>query len=129
MGREKYSVYRMGIIAEILNHQELLKQCIKKYIVNQRIEKVDGDEEEIWHIYELEIPENVFVNIIEVLKDDLKETWYIHAFDEHVLYVIMKGKYFRISKQNDESWNEMLEYGRTIAKIEDCYLTSIRCDI
>ena len=122
-------MYRMGIISESLNHQELLNQVFKEYIVNQRIEKVDGDEEEIWYVYEPEIPENVFLNMIEILKYDIKETWYILAFDEYFLYVIMTGKYFRISKQKDESWNKMLEYGRIMAKIEDCYLTSILCEI
>lgn len=119
----------MGIISESLNHQEILRQIINDYIVNQRIEKVEGDEEEIWHVYELQIPENEFLHIATLLKDDVKETWYIHAFNEEELYVIMKGKYFKISKQKDETWEKMIEYGRIVAKVEDFYLTSISCVI
>lgn len=122
-------MYRMGVIAESLVHKELMMQSLKEYIVNQRIEKVEGDAEEIWHVYELLIPDNVFENIVELLVNEVKETWYIHAFNEKVLYVIMKGKCFNISKQQDESWNEMIEYGRTVAKVEDYYLTSISCKI
>lgn len=57
----------MGIIAESLKHQDLLRQGINDYIVNQRSEKVEGDEEEIWHVYELKIPENEFLDIVELL--------------------------------------------------------------
>lgn len=121
-------MYHMGIIAESLIHQELVKQW-NQYIVNQRIEKVEGDEEEIWHVYELQCPENEILTLIELLKNEVKDTWYVHAFNETNLYVIMRGKYFKISQKRDESWNEMIEYGRKEAKVDEDYLDSISCVI
>ncbi len=36
-------------------------------------------------------------------------TWYIHAFNEEKLYVVLSGKWFEIALHKDESWNEMIE--------------------
>jgi len=39
--------------------------------------------------------------------------------------VILKNKSFRISREKDDSWNEMIEYGVNAAKVERIYLENI----
>lgn len=55
----------------------------------------------------------------------MKTTWYIHAFDEDKLYVVLSEKWFEISLYKDESWSEMIEYGVNCAKVERRFLESI----
>jgi hypothetical protein len=45
--------------------------------------------------------------------------------NEENLYVVLQGKSFNISRDKDESWNKMIEYGVKIAKVERCFLENI----
>lgn len=63
--------------------------------------------------------------LLDLLKDDLKTTWCIHAFNEGKLYVVLSGKWFEIALHKDESWNEMIEYGVNHTKVERRFLKSI----
>ena len=40
--------------------------------------------------------------LMDLLKDELKTTWYIHAFNEEKLYVVLSGKWFEIALHKDE---------------------------
>lgn len=55
----------------------------------------------------------------------MKTTWYIHAFNEEKMYVVLSEKWFEIALHKDESWNEMIEYGVNHAKVERRFLESI----
>lgn len=63
--------------------------------------------------------------VAEVLKDAVKETWYIHAFDENTLIVILKGRYFNLPHKRDKSWKDMIKYGVKKAKVRKSYLKNI----
>lgn len=122
------NMYRMGLIAESLFHKEVIDKW-KENVVNTKIQEVEGDEEPVWHTYELQFPEKDILNIIEELKNEIKPTWYVHTFNEENLFVIMKDKYFQLPLERDESWNEMIEYGSKVARIDPYYLESISCVI
>ena len=103
-------MFRLGIIEESLKDKKILN-TISAYLAAQRIEEVPGDECPTWHINEYHIEERYLCEILDVLKEEVKETWYIHAFDDKVLHVVLAGKRFEISLHKDETWDEMIAYG------------------
>lgn len=117
-------MFRLGIIEESLKDKTILNN-IAQYLTAWRVEEVPEDEYPIWHINEYHVEEGRICEILDVLKDTIKETWYIHAFDEKILYVVLKGKRFELSLYKDESWNEMIEYGGEVAKVERSFLEKI----
>lgn len=56
---------------------------------------------------------------------EVKETWYIHVFDDKQLFVVLRGRYFMLSLNRDYSWNEMIEYGVNEAKVERRFLENV----
>ena len=117
-------MYRLGIIEESLDNQNIL-DIIKKFFYSQRIEKVPEDEVPIWHTNEYYVPDSDLINLLTLLEQHVKTTWYIHAFNEEKLYVVLQGKSFNISKEKDDSWNEMIEYGVNVAKVERYFLENV----
>ncbi len=117
-------MYRLGIIEESLESKEVL-ELIKPCFISQYIENVPEDEYPVWHTNEYHVGEDKIYGLMDILKDALKETWYIHAFNEEKLYVVLRGKWFQIALYKDDSWNEMIEYGVKEAKVERRFLESI----
>ena len=117
-------MYRLGIIEESLERKEVLA-LIKPYFVSQYVENVPEDECPVWHTSEYHVEEDKLYELMDILKDVVKETWYIHAFNEEKLYVVLRGKWFQIALHKDDSWNEMIEYGVEEAKVERHFLESI----
>lgn len=117
-------MFRLGIIEESLENKDIL-EILKPYFISQYIENVPEDECPIWHTNEYHVDEDKICEFLEMLKDVLKPTWYIHAFNEEKLYVVLNKKCFEISLHKDETWNEMIEYGVNYAKVERCFLESI----
>lgn len=117
-------MYKMGIIEESLLHKEVLNQW-KNYFYSQRVEEVHDDAEPCWHVSELHIPDFEITKIAETLIYEIKDTWYIHAFNEHILYVFLKNKYFVLPLLKNEEWKEMIEYGIRVANVQLFYLESI----
>lgn len=117
-------MFRLGIIEESLENKDIL-EILKPYFISQYIENVPEDECPIWHTNEYHVDEDKICEFLDMLKDVLKPTWYIHAFNEEKLYVVLNRKWFEISLHKDESWNEMIEYGVNCAKVERCFLESI----
>lgn len=119
---------RLGIIEESLTNRKVLEK-LSKYFISQRIENVQDDEYSIWHVNEYHISDEQVYLLFDLLKENIKETWYIHAFNAKSLYVILKGKWFEISLYKNETWAEMIEYGIKYAQVERFYLESIQLTI
>ena len=117
-------MFRLGIIEESLENKDIL-EILKPYFISQYIENVPEDECPIWHTNEYHVDVDKICELLDMLKDVLKTTWYIHAFNEEKLYVVLSGKWFEISLHKDESWSEMIEYGVNYAKVERRFLESI----
>ena len=81
-------MYRLGIIEESLESKEVL-ELIKPCFISQYIENVPEDECPVWHTNEYHVGEDKIYGLMDILKDALKETWYIHAFNEEKLYVVL----------------------------------------
>ena len=117
-------MYRLGIIEESIKDRSILSGLTPCF-VSQRIEDVPGDECSIWHINEYHVAEDDITNIVNMLKQCIKETWYCHAFNEEKLFVVLAGRWFQISIKRDGTWEEMIEYGVREAKVEREYLETI----
>jgi hypothetical protein len=63
--------------------------------------------------------------LLNILKKEVKLTWYIQAFSDNQLYVVLLDKFFSISLLRDDTWNEMIEYGVGVANVERHFLENI----
>lgn len=124
LGKGEINMFKLGIIEESISDRSVLEN-LKPYLCFQRIENVPEDECPIWHTNEYHIDDIDVESICEILKNCVLTTWYIHAFNRKSLYVILKGKYFKISRHRNKSWDEMIEYGVTKANVEGTFLESI----
>jgi len=117
-------MFRVGVIEESIENIEVLK-ALNKYFVSQRIQNIPDDEFPVWHTNEYHVDERTIESILEILKDNIKLTWYCHAFSTEKMYVVLQGEWFEISLQKDKSWDVMIAYGTEIAKVEREYLENI----
>lgn len=117
-------MFKMGVIEESLENKNVLN-LIKPYFFSQRIEEVPEDEVPVWHTNEYHVPEDKIEKILLILVDSIKLTWYIHAFNNEKLYVVLKDRCFLISQHRDNSWDEMIEYGVKFAQVERRFLENI----
>jgi len=117
-------LFRLGVIEESLSNRKLIKE-LEQYFVSQRIENVPEDECPIWHTNEYQVPEDKIVEVLNLLKIHIKPTWYIHAFNDKKLYVVLTERYFEIALYKDETWDEMIDYGEKVAEVERQYLEKI----
>jgi hypothetical protein len=117
-------MFRLGIIEESVSDKSILKS-LKPYFFSQRIENVPEDTYPVWHTNEYHVDDDKIESILEKLKDCVMPTWYIHAFNENDLYVVLTGKYFKVSTHRDSSWDEMIEYGVEKANVERHFLENV----
>ena len=68
----------------------------------------------------LEVPIN---NLLPILEQNIKQAWYIHAFNNEKLIVILHGKSFFISLYKNETWDDMIKYGEKV-NVDKKYLES-----
>jgi len=76
-----------------------------------------SEPEKVWNIKRYCIPKDNLINILPNLETAfVNGEWYIHFFSENSneLIVILKDKSFFISKEKDDSWNDMIEYGEKV---------------
>lgn len=108
-------LYKCGIIEESLENPKVLEK-IRKYFVKSRVQNVPDEVPSVWHVYEYHIPHGILKDLLPELENQVKSEWYIHAFNIHddVLYVVLKGKSFRLQTNKDSGWDEMIEYGEKV---------------
>lgn len=116
-------MYRLGIIEESLDCKDILID-LKQYLINQRIEEVPEDTIPIWHTNEYHVPDFKLPHFLPVLEKQVLPAWYIHAFNDDELIVVLKDKSFTVSREKDDSWNDMIAYGESV-NVERRYLENI----
>ena len=117
-------MYKLGLIEESIDDKSIL-DAVKQFFFSGRIEEVPEDEVTIWHTNEYHVPDDKLASLLLMLQNHIKPTWYIHAFNEKELYVVLKGRSFRISKEKDKSWDEMIQYGVEVAEVERRFLENV----
>ena len=116
-------MYTLGIIEESLVEKNALDK-LKPYLFSQRLEEVLTDEYPLWHVNEYHVPRKEIEEFLPILTESVKYNYYIHAFSDEDLIVILNKRYFRISREKDHSWDAMIEYGVSIG-VERHYLESV----
>lgn len=117
-------MFRLGIIEESLEDRKILS-TLSSYFVSQRIESVPEEEFPLWHINEYHVDDNKIEGVLDMLKENVKTTWYCHAFSNEELCVALKGKWFEVSLKRDKTWDNMIEYGVVSAMVERSYLETV----
>ena len=116
-------MFTLGIIEESLENIDVL-EILKPFFHSQKIEEVDGDEFPIWHTNEYHVPDDRITELLPVLEQQVKQTWYIHAFNDDKLIVILPKKSFIISPKKDSTWDDMITYGQSM-NVERRFLENI----
>lgn len=66
---------------------------VSRKVIGEK-QNIPEDECPIWNTNEYHVEEDKICELLDMLKDVLKITWYIHAFNEEKLYVVLSGKAF-----------------------------------
>jgi hypothetical protein len=108
-------MYTCGIIKESLNDISMLSK-ISVFLFKTRLQKLPDEEPDIWHVNEYHIIESDLISLLPKMIENIKEGWYIHAFniEANKLYVVLKGKYFVLPTKKDNSWDEMIMYADSV---------------
>jgi len=108
-------IYTCGIIEESLNDTSILSR-MSTFLHTSRVQEWPDEELDTWHIHEYHFPEADLERFIPELQRNIKEGWYIHAFnfDTRKLHVILKGKSFFLPIEKDDSWDKMISYGESV---------------
>ena len=120
-------MYRLGVIEESLESLDAL-DVLKPFYISQRLEEVPEDPSPIWHTNEYHVPDSQLIDLLPILEQQVKTTWYIHAFNDEKLIVILRGKSFCISLHRDKTWDAMIVYGQS-SHVENRYLENIQLSV
>lgn len=60
-----------------------------------------------WHMYWIEVTEDAF----EEFKDNIKYNWYGHFWNDEDIVAIFDGAYFKLLKNDKETWKDAISYG------------------
>jgi len=116
-------MFRLGVIEESLESPGPL-EVLRPFFFSQRIQEVPGDPFPVWHTNEYHVQDGKIADLLPMLERQVKKSWYIHAFNDEMLIVILPGKSFHISPHKDETWDSMIAYGESMA-VEQRYLKDI----
>ena len=120
-------MFRLGVIEESLKNPDAL-EMLKPFFFSQRTQEISGDPYPVWHTNEYHVENDALTKLLPLLERQVKKTWYIHAFNEKELIVVLPGKSFRISPRRDKTWDDMIAYGEA-ADVERHYLEGIELNV
>jgi len=116
-------MFRLGVIEESLESLDALA-LLKPFFFSQRIDELPKETPPIWHVNEYHVPADKITDLSHILEQQVKPAWYIHAFNDEKLIVILQGKSFCISLRKDKTWDEMIAYGESV-NVEKRFLEDI----
>jgi hypothetical protein len=73
-----------------------------------------GDPYPLWSRRLVRISAANIESLASKLAEFMWEDFYNHFVDDHGLVVVFKGKYYFLDKDDKSSWNEMIEYGKSV---------------
>lgn len=108
-------MYTCGIIVESLANTGVLEE-LAAYFEKERLQEVSNDPQPLWHIRQYEVPRHKVASLLPQLAAAIKPGWYIHLFniEDGILYVVLKGRSFKLPAKRDERWEEMIAYGQSV---------------
>lgn len=78
-----------------------------------------GDRFSVWRQRLILVRQDQAESFADRLSQAMTEDFYAHYFNNTELYVIFKGRFFVLPKTRDLSWDEMIEFGRTVGVSEE----------
>ena len=108
-------MYTCGIIVESLQETGVL-QDLQACFEKERLQEVPDEPELLWHVRQYAIPRDQLRSLLPRLAEAIKPGWYIHLFNiaDNVLYVVLRGRFFKLPTRRDESWEPMITYGQNV---------------
>lgn len=93
----------------LLNKSFIDESIIESFSVVNK--KTDGT----WVIYLIDFADKDLAKTIQTLQNNMHsgKPFYNHLYNGNDLIVVFKGKYFNATT-NKNSWNDVLEYGKTL---------------
>jgi len=120
-------MFRLGVIEESLENPDVLA-LLRPFLFSRLTAQVPGDACPVWHTNEYRVPDDRMAGLPPVLETAVKPTWYIHAFDENELIVVLRGRSFHVSPHKDATWDAMIAYGVSV-DVDRRYLENIPLDV
>ncbi|MCC7146795.1 MAG: hypothetical protein IT443_10140 [Phycisphaeraceae bacterium] len=108
-------MYTCGIIVESVGDERLFTK-VAAYFQKERREDRPTEPDPIWHVRQYGIPRDQVAGLLPELAAAIKRGWYMHLFNiqDGVLYVVLKGRFFKLPLKRDASWDEMIAYGESV---------------
>ena len=116
-------MFTLGIIEESLASMDVL-DSLRPYLFSQRMEEIPGDAVPVWHTNEYHLPAEALSGFLPTLEQNVLPSWYVHAFNDDCLLVILSGKTFTVSQTRDHTWDDMIAYGESV-QVERRFLENI----
>ncbi len=99
------------IVEESLDDNRLLNELnVRKIRITGHTNPADR-----WHMYEVDVTKEE----IQELSKHIIGDWYMHFWKETDVIAIFKNKVFEFNYENKNTWNKVLEYGRSLGLPED----------
>lgn len=90
---------------------------IQGYLIKTRAAEMPKERFPLWHIHRYRLPREQVLRVTPLIEKSLGSgEWYVHLFSEKndELFVIIKGRTFRLPKIRNNSWDEMIRYGESV---------------
>ncbi|MCL6442234.1 MAG: hypothetical protein K6T83_02000 [Alicyclobacillus sp.] len=101
------------VILESLRDPHILDDRVT-IIKKSDIKAPPGDPYPIWSRRLVEVDSESMMELAESLAANMVEDFYNHFVDEKLLVVVFKGRYFVLDKFDKQTWQPMVEYGKTV---------------
>ncbi len=104
-----------GVILEESLEDKFLLDLVK--IVNTKKEKLEG-EDRVMTFHSVEIKDDKKDEFIEKAVESIKQSFYLHIVKQGVMYIVYRGKSFKVSKESEEL-KKARDYGKSIGILEE----------
>jgi hypothetical protein len=104
-------------IAESLKDPTIINNmpCTKIWITDEDQLLDDNGNKGRWHMYWIETTKPP----IELFKINMRYNWYGHFWNGNRILAIFENKVFELDKNNEETWKDAIEYGKTQGILEE----------
>ena len=100
--KQQIKMYKGIIEEESLNDKKILTE-FEVVLIHEEFHK--NEEPEIWHAYDIKVPDNQSKKVILKISKSLKKGWYSLFWNKEKVYVIFKEKIFELGNENQ--WNPL----------------------
>ncbi len=115
-------MYKGFVLSESLKNPLILNDFEKIYV---KVESHPEAKLKIWHDFKLKIEDNNIDNAVKVFAEQIRNNWYVHFWNDNIVYIILSNKIFKIPKEpkqwQSKEYQELKEYAVSHG-VEERYL-------